>query len=305
MTVDRVVALTGAVSPPVDNRRGALLLIASAVFLTGEVVAVRLLDGRASNGQIVFVRGLVQLVVVAAWILWRQPRLLATRRPVLHLLRGLTSLLCWWLYYQSFQLLDLALATVLTFTSSLFVVLLAGPVLGERVGPFRWSMTLLGFAGIALATAPEVSGSLEGPAVLGVVAGIGSALAAAALIFQNRILARTEPTSTIMFYIALVATVATVPFVLVDAPPLEPAVLFILLLSGAMGTTVMMLTIEAYRVGEVSALAPFPYLRLVFSAVIGLVLFAEWPGPLTWVGAGLIVLAALVVTRRTAQKNGI
>lgn len=305
MTATGAAIRRGAVSPPVDNRRGALLLVAAAVFLTGEVVAVRLLDGRASNGQIVFFRGMVQLVVVAGWILWRQPRLFATRRPALHLVRGLTSLLCWWLYYQSFLLLDLALATVLTFTSSLFVVLLAGPVLGERVGRFRWGMTLLGFAGIALATAPEISGTVEGTQLVGIAAGIGSALAAAALIFQNRILARTEPTSTIMFYIALVASVATLPFVMTEASPIAAPVLLILLLSGAMGTTVMMLTIEAYRIGEVSALAPFPYLRLVFSAIAGLLLFAEWPGPLTWIGAGLIVLSAIVVTRRTAQKSGL
>lgn len=289
---------------PVDNLRGAVLLVIAAVFFTGDVVAVRLLDGRASNGQIVFFRAAVQLAAVAVWIGLRAPSLLRTRRPALHLLRGLTSLLCWWLYYRSFQMLDLALATVLTFSASLFVVVFAGPVLGERVGPIRWSMALLGFAGIALATLPGILASSAGATPLGVAAGLGSALAAAALIFQNRVLSRTEPTATIMFYIALVATLGTLPvFLSGTTGPIGGEVLLLLLTAGGLGTAGMVFTIEAYRVGEVSALAPFPYLRLVFSALAGLLLFAEWPGPLTWAGAVLIVLSALIVTRRTERKR--
>lgn len=289
-------------APAVDNVRGALLLMAGAVFFTGEVVAVRYLGGRASDGQIVFARAVVQFAVVALWIALREPALVRTRRPALHLLRGLTSLLCWWLYYRSFQALDLALATILTFTTSLFVVLLAGPILGERVGRLRWAMTVLGFAGIAVATGPDVAGAQAAP--LGVAAGLGAALAASALIFQNRILARTEPTATIMFYIGLVATLGTLPVMLAAWRPLEAEAALLLALSGGLGTAGMVFTIEAYRVGEVSALAPFPYLRLVFSAAAGMLLFAEMPGVHTLAGAVLIVISALVVTRGEARPPG-
>jgi len=289
-------------APAVDNLRGALLLMAGALFFTGEVVAVRWLGGRASDGQIVFARASVQLAVVALWIVARSPAVLRTRRPALHLVRGLTSLVCWWLYYRSFQSLDLALATILTFTTSLFVVLLAGPILGERVGRLRWAMTVLGFAGIAVATLPDLSAAEAAP--LGVAAGLGASLAASALIFQNRILARTEPTATIMFYIGLVATLGTLPVMLANWRPLEAEPLALLALSGGLGTAGMLFTIEAYRVGEVSALAPFPYLRLVFSALAGMILFAEMPGPHTFAGAVLIVISAVVVTRGEARPPG-
>ncbi len=289
-------------SQPVDNLRGAVLLVSGALFFTGEVIAVRLLDGRASDGQIVFARAVMQLAVVSLWLLPRRRSQLATRRPGLHLLRGLTSLLCWWLYYRSFQALDLALATILTFSTSLFVVLLAGPILGERVSGRRWAMTVLGFSGIALATAPDLG--VRGAAPLGVVAGLGAALAGSALIFQNRILARTEPTATIMFYIGLVATLGTLPVLVADWRPIAPGILPFLALSGGLGTAGMLLTIEAYRVGEVSALAPFPYLRLVFSMAAGLLLFAEMPGLHTLLAALVIVVSALAVTRGEARPPG-
>lgn len=288
---------------PVDNVRGALLLAAGALFFTGEVVAVRLLEGRATDGQIVFARAIMQFAVVSLWILPRRPALLRTRRLGLHLLRGLTSLVCWWLYYRSFQALDLALATILTFSTSLFVVLLAGPVLGERVGGLRWAMTVLGFAGIAVATAPDLGGA--GAAPLGVAAGLGAALAASALIFQNRILARTEATATIMFYIGLVATLGTLPVLLLDWRPVDASVILLLVLSGSLGTAGMLFTIEAYRVGEVSALAPFPYLRLVFSILAGLLFFAETPGWHTMLGALVIVVSALAVTRGEGRRSGV
>lgn len=289
-------------SPPVDNTRGALLLMVAALFFTGEVVAVRLLDGGASDGQIVFARAVVQFLVVAVWIGLRHPGLVRTRRPGLHLVRGVTSLLCWWLYYRSFQALDLALATILIFSTSLFVVLLAGPILGERVSRLRWSMTVLGFLGITVASAPNVTGSQA--AVLGVFAGLGAALAASALIFQNRILARTEATATIMLYIGAVATLGTLPVMLAAWRPLGAETLLLLALSGGFGTAGMVLTIEAYRVGEVSALAPFPYLRLVFSVLAGALLFAEWPGIHTVCGAALIVVSALVLARSEARPVG-
>lgn len=293
-------AAAAASAAPVDNLRGAVLLAAAAVFFTIEVVAVRMLEGRASDGQIVFARAAMQLLVVSAWVALRHPGALRTRRPALHLLRGLTSLVCWWLYYRSFQELDLALATLLTFSSSLFVVLLAGPVLGERVGGLRWAVTLLGFCGVALAALPDLTGVEASP--LGLAAGIGAALAAAALILQNRILARTERTVTIMFYIALVATLGTLPVIAADWRPIGVEPLFWLVLSGGLGTAGMLFTIEAYRVGEVSALAPFPYLRLVFSALAGFFIFTQLPTPHVLGGAMIIFITVLLTGRAEARR---
>lgn len=283
---------TANAAPLTDNRRGALLLVAAAAIFTGEVTAVRLLGDGASSGQIVFFRGFVQLVVIGGWIALRDPGLLRTSRPGLHLARGLTSLLCWLLYFRSFQVLDLALATTLTFTTSLFTVALAPLVLKERVGPSRWGLTALGFGGVVLASG--MTGVDADPAVL---LGLGAAASAAVLVFLNRILARTEATTTIMFWISVIACIGTAPVAALDWQPLTPGALAMLSLAGMLGTLGMLLTIEAYRVGEVSALAPFPYTRIVFAVAIGWALFGETLGPQTMAGIALIVICALAVRR--------
>jgi drug/metabolite transporter (DMT)-like permease len=284
-----VAALTAAAP---DNRKGAVLLVLAAVAFTAEVIAVRLLDGVATNAQVVFARGLTQCLLMAALVAPRGLGVLATRRPLMHLLRALTSLFCWWLYYRSFQALDFALATTLTFTSSLFVVALAGPVLGERPGAFRWAMTALGFFGVAVASGAD--GLRIEPAVL---LGLGAAAGAATLVLLNRVLSRTEATLTIMAWIGIIATLTTLPFAVLDWRPLAPADFGLLALAGSCGTLGLFLTVEAYRVGEVSALAPFPYLRLVMAVLAGFMLFGEWPSLRVLAGSALILVSALAVMR--------
>jgi drug/metabolite transporter (DMT)-like permease len=126
---------TAAAAP--DNLRGAVLLAMSAVVFTAEVTLMRLIADQVSQAQIVFFRALGQMVLSLLILQGAGWALLRTTRPSLHIIRGLLSLTMWWLYYLSFRLLDLGLATTLTFTTSLFVVALAAPLLGERVGPVR------------------------------------------------------------------------------------------------------------------------------------------------------------------------
>jgi len=292
------VTAIAAAAAPVDNRRGALLLVAAAAVFTAEVAVVRVIGEAASNQQIVFARALVQLLAVLALILAREPGLLRTARPGLHLARGLTSLVCWWLYYRSFQVLDLALATTLTFTTSLFVVAFAAPLLGETVGLRRWIMTVLGFGGVVVASG--TGGPVLDP---GILLGLAAAAAAAALVFQNRLLARTEATTTIMFYIGLVATLGTLPGALLSWQPLDAGPLTLVALAASLGTIGMFLTIEAYRVGEVSALAPFPYIRLVFAIAVGMLLFGESPTLSTLAGGAIIIACALAVSRHEHRRG--
>ncbi|WP_425405542.1 DMT family transporter [Hwanghaeella sp.] len=287
----------------VNNGRGALLLALAAAVFTGEVTVVRLLAGEASNGQVVFARAAVQLVIVLGYILMTRPSLVKTGRPGLHLIRGLTSLLCWFFYYRSFQSLDIAMATTLTFTTSLFVVVLAGPLLKEQVSKMRWALTFLGFVGVVLAAGP--SDIIEAEFNLGILYGLIAALAAAALVFLNRVLTRSESTPTIMLYIGLITTIGAMPGVINDWRPLDPELVGMLFLSGGLGTIGMILTVEAYRIGEVSALAPYPYLRIAFAIVVGFFLFQEFPNIEALIGTGIIVFSALATRGGEPKRRGL
>ena len=279
--------------PVQNNRLGALLLTGSAAVFTAEVILVRMVNGEASNEQIIFSRGLVQLIVVSIILSVRYRkdvfRSVRTNSKFLHLCRGLTSLVCWWLYYKSFQVLDLALATTVTFTSALFVVAFVAPLLGEKVTKIRWAATILGFLGVAYASGN--SGFHFDPSIL---YGLGAAAGGSVLVYLNRLLSRSESTTTIMFYIGLITTLGTLPGAVGNWHSLNVETWLVVMSSASLGTLGMMLTIEAYRVGEVSALAPFPYIRLVFAIVAGFLFFSEIPQINTLIGSGLIVFCALI-----------
>ncbi len=279
-----------------DNLRGAALLALSTVAFTAEVTVVRLAGPEATQGQIILFRALGQLLL--SLIVLRRAGWggLATTRRWLHVVRGLVSLAMWGLYYLSFRLLDLALATTLTFATSLFVVALAGPVLGERVGAARWTATLAGFGGVVLATGV----GFGAPPSLGVLVGMLSAAGGALIVLLNRILSRTERTVTIMSYIGLVAVAGAAPAAALDWRPLAAETAGLLAAAGLLGACGMWLTIEAYRVGEASALAPIPYLRLVLAVLVGAALFGELPDPPTLLGAGIVAAASFAIARREA-----
>lgn len=261
-------------------------------MFTADVTTLRFLSPDVPFAQIIFFRSLCQLVIVALWIAFSRPALIYSARWPKLLLRGLTSLVCWWLYYASFQTLNLALASTLTFTTSLFVVAMAPFVLRERIGIQRGLTTVLGFVGIVLAS--EVSGlTVE----TGVLFGLGSAFAAAILIFQNRVLARTEHTATIMFWIGLVASVGTLPAAVEGWRELVLADGLLLLTAGTLATLGMLFTVEAYRFGEVSALATFPYVRILFALAIGYFIFAEAISLRELFGAAVIITCGLLANK--------
>ena len=172
-------------------------------------------------------------------------------------------------------------------------VSLAPVVLREKIGGRRAIATVLGFIGVVLAS------EIDGYGVdVGVLLGLGSALAAAILIFQNRLLVKMEHIATIMFWIGLFATISTTLGAMLGWTFVGIQHLALLCLAGALGTFGMLLTVETYRSGEVSALAPFPYTRILFSLGAGYFLFAEKVSAYEVSGAVIIVICGLIASER-------
>ena len=273
----------------------AALSLAAAFLFVAETVFVKLLGDAVPVTTIMLVRSTGQLLWVVPALARRGPRVLHTARLLLHLARGLFSLISWALYYWSFQHLDLATATVLSFTSVMFVTALAGPVLGEVVRWRRWSATIIGFAGVAVIARP-VGASVD-PAVL---AALVSALFGAGIVLTTKRLSNTERTDTIMVYIGLVTFSGSLPVALPWLTVPEPWQSGWLLLMALAGPAGMQLWISSFRLADATVLAPLSYVRLVFATAAGILLFDERPDGWTAAGAALIVASALYITQREA-----
>ena len=281
----------------IDNHAGAIMLVASAAVFTADVTVLRFLSHDVPFTLIIFFRSISQLLIISIWIFFLPKIPFFSSRWKMLISRGITSLICWWLYYLSFKKLDLALASTLTFTSSLFAVVLAPFFLKEKMGLKKSLITILGFIGILVAS--EITNlKVE----IGILLGLGSAIAAAILMIQNRLLVNTEHTATIMFWIGLVATLGTLPGTFLSWTNVAMQDFFILSIAGVLGTIGMLLTVEAFRFGEVSSLAPYPYTRIIFALLIGYFLFGELITFYQFIGAIIIIVCSLFAGKKNVKS---
>lgn len=279
------------------NLKGALLILLAGTLFTAESVLVRLLRDELPVSVITFIRCVAQLAFLAP-IFWRRGfGFIRTDRIGLHILRGSFSLASWSGYYYGFAWLPLALATVLNFTSAIFVTMLAPLVLGERVGWRRWSATLAGFAGIVTIARPG-----EHAFDWTVMVALGSALAASGTVLSTKRLTDSERTETIMFWIGAVTTLGMLgPALWWWQWPQGIAWLWVALMA-VIGPGSMWIYVNAIRHAEASVLAPFSYMRLIYALALGWLMFSEWPDAWSFVGMALIVGSAIYIARRELAR---
>ena len=282
-----------------DNLRGAALMSAAAVIFAAEALAIRWMTERGIPLEMqVCARAGGQLIWVLPLILSTGVRVFGTQRAPMHVLRGMSSLITWGLYYLSFALLDPATATVLSFTNVIFTTLLAGPVLGERVDGWRWAGALVGLAGIAVMLRPG-----SGVDAWGAAAAIGAAIAWCGITLTSRSLTRTESTPTILAWVGLVTFAGSLPFALLAWQWLGLFDWLILLGVALIAPGIIWLVTEALRAGEASAVAPFQYLRLVFVAAVAWIVWGQAPDAWGWLGAAIILGGAIAVTIAEARRR--
>lgn len=282
-----------------DNLRGAALMACAAVVFALEALVLRWLTNRGVPVPVqVAARAAGQVVWVLPLILARGPIVFRTRRAPLHVLRGLSSLTCWGLYYVSVARMDLATATALSFTNVVFTTLLAGPLLGERVDRWRWAGALIGLAGIAIMLRPGGDWDL-----IGALAGLGGAIAWCGITLSSRSLTQTDSTATILAWVGLVTFSGALPFAIAAWRPIGLGDFAVMAGAALITPSIIWLVTEALRSGEASAISPVQYLRLPLLALAGWLVWGEAPDAFTWTGAAAILAGALVVTVSEARRR--
>lgn len=205
-------------------------------------------------------------------------------------------------YVLALSLIPLSAVTVILQATPLVVVAGAAVVFGEKVGWRRWTAIFLGLIGVVVIIQPGTEGfsMLSLLAVLGMLGFAGRDLAsrAAPATMSTAILGLYGFISIIVAG-ALYSAWQGVAFVMPDAR----ISLYVL---GAVlaGVTAYSCLMKAMRTGEVSAVTPFRYSRLLFGIALGIVLFGERLSLAMVVGSGLIVVSGLFILWRGRQVSG-
>jgi drug/metabolite transporter (DMT)-like permease len=275
--------------------RAILFVSAGAVLLTVMAVFVKILGEQLHSAQLMFCRAAIGFLIFAPWLLMRDGvNVIRTTRPGMHLMRGFWGACGNYCFFFAITHLVLADAMALQFSRPLFMIILAFLFLGEVAGARRIGVTLAGFAGILIMLRP-FGGGFD-PDGLVAVAG---ALFGGLVVISIKKLASTEPTRRIIFYYAFYTTLfSAIPAAYFWITPSWPEV-WVLVLIGFLGILGQSCITHGFTLGDATVTVPFDYMRIVYSGIFGLLLFAEIPSWWSVAGAALIVGSNLYLLRRT------
>jgi drug/metabolite transporter (DMT)-like permease len=276
--------------------QGGLYMVGSCAGFAVMMALVRLVSAEIHPFVAAFFRSLFGLAFMLPWLAVAGVDKLRRGRLAMHALRSALGLAAMLSLFMALSLMPLADATALTFTAPLFATLGAALLLGERVRLRRWTATLVGFAGALVILKPGAA-TFQPSALLALTA---AALIAGAML-SIKSLSRTEHPNAIVIIMGLMMTPASlIPALFVWTTPTTATFAWLIVLSAAATVGQLCLT-RAFAAAEASAVLPFDFARLVFVAILGLVIFGERPDATTWLGAAVIVAASVYIARREAR----
>ncbi len=282
---------------------GIVLKLTSVVLLSSMAACVKYLGTAIPPGQIIFVRGLISIVVLAAIAGASEGlHLLGTRNWRAHASRSLAGTISMFCWFTALTLIPLADLTAITFTAPMFLTVLAMLFLGERIHRYRWTALALGFVGVLIMIGPHLSfgGSVAGVG-LGLSAAVFSALAM--LFLRSMSGGGGEHAITITFYFSLTSMVCAAATALAGWPMPDAEQWAVIVLGGFFGVFGQLLMTFSYRYAEASTIAPLDYANLLVAVGYGYALFDEVPGTSTWIGAPLVIAAGLIILWREYRRR--
>ena len=282
-----------------DRPLKGILFVCSAFFMfTCMSMLGKLLTGIHSPIEIGFYRNLSALIPCAIYIaITRKTNLLKTTKPATLLARTTIGSIGLLLTIAAVQELPIADATVLFFTSTLILPILAIVFLKETISIHRWSAIALGMIGVIIVAQP--SGQMT---LLGIALALAAAVTHASINALLRAL-RNENPFMITFYFFLSGVVISGIFMPFIARMPTPQSALIMLAIGATGSLGQYFITRAFAMAPASLLNPFAYTGLLWAVLFDITIFGIIPTWTTLLGAAIIISASLYIAYREHRKS--
>ncbi len=297
-----VSAVRTAPSSPCERRddpvRGLLMVVAAVLFFSFSDAAAKYLSQTLPSIEIGWMRYAGFTTLLLPLMIRGGPAAVKTARPGLQILRGLGLLGSALFFIMGMRYLPLAEAAATSYVSPLFVTVLSILFLGEKIGPHRWAAVLVGLLGVLIVIRP--GGAAFQPAA---IFPILSAMSwATGVVITRKMTGQEHPTTTLIWTALTGFAVLTVllPFNVAMPTWTEVALGALIGLVSTMGQWLM---VQAYRFGEASVLAPFSYIQIVWSTLLGFLIFGALPDHWTFLGAGIIIASGLYTAHRERLRK--
>ena len=276
--------------------RGILLMCMSTVAFSVMHGLVRFVSEVLPPFQIAFFRNVFGLAFLLPLLMRSRFAILRTQRIGLHALRGIINIVAMLMFFTALSISPLAKVTALSFTAPIFMAILAVLVLGERFRAYRWLAILFGFLGMLIILRPGLVAIDTGALLV-----TGSAALWAVAMVLIKILSRTDSSLTIVAYMGIFLGIFSIFPALWVWQPFGLETLGWMVLIGLFGSIAQMALSQSLKETDPTALMPFDFLKLIWTALIGAWFFGEVPDIYTWIGAAVIFSSGLFIALRERQ----
>lgn len=273
--------------------RGIVLMCLSTIAFSIMHGLVRFVSEVLPPFQIAFFRNIFGLAFLVPLLMRSRFAILRTKQIGLHALRGVINMAAMLMFFTALAISPIAKVTALGFTAPIFMAILAVLVLGERFRIYRWSAIFLGFVGMLIILRPGLVAIDTGALLV-----IGSAALWAVAMIIIKIQSRTESSLTIVAYMGIFLGVFSIAPAVWVWQPFGLQTLGFMVLIGLFGSIAQMAISESLKETDSTALMPFDFLKLIWTAIIGVWFFSEIPDIYTWIGATVIFLSGLFIAIR-------
>lgn len=279
-----------------SNTLGIVLAGTSFAFFALADAIAKLMADTYHPVQVAGLRQLGLLAGVLLWIAIKGTKDLRTQQPKLQIFRGLCASLSAVLFVFALRYVPLADATTIAFVAPFFVTILGSLFLNEPIGPRRWFAVGAGFTGTLIVMRPGFEGFH--PAYLLVLV---AALLFATRQLISRNLSTTESTvSTVAFTAGVSAVVLGIGQIFVWKPIASEHIL-LFVIYGILAAVGELLVIKALEIALAVAVAPMQYTMIIWTSILGYLIFGQTPDTLTLIGTTIIIVSGLFTIWREYQ----
>lgn len=267
-------------------------LTISALLFSVMGICIRYASHTVDNYTIVFFRNVVGLILFLPFIFKQGIGFVKTEKLWMHTWRSIVGLAAMYGFFYAIAHLKLSNAMVFTYSSPIFIPLIAWLFLKEKVTTAMLCAAGLGFIGVFCVAKPD-QGLLNWISIVG----ISSSLLASMAFVTVRALTQTEPPERIVFYFCLIGSLLSVIPMFWVWRPYHLHELFFLVAAGVLANVSQIFMSHAYR------LAPVNYIAIIFAGIWGFLLWNEVPDLYSVIGFGIILLAILLCSPLIQSKK--
>ena len=285
------------------NLKAAVLTVLVSLLYTLNDAIMKFVMVELPTFQAVMFRGFIVLPLLF-FLAWRMQFLTWQLPPKswrMSWARGIAEIVLTYFILQAFRHMYLSDVIAILQATPLMLTIVAALLFAERVSLKRWGAVVLGFTGVLIIIQPGTA-AFDWASLY--------ALGAVASLTCREIITRHLPEKTPDLFPAIITSILVLVFAMAVTPfenwgTLTPQLMLYLAAAALFMTGATYFAITMMRLGDVSFTAPFRYSGIIWSVILGILFFQEWPGLATWTGAGILVISGLMLIKEEqTNKTG-